>query len=458
MTRWTPYLLAALLGTVVALPMYAAVSSTGEINVQDDPSGRVPTSSTPTFILTLLVDPSQAEPGEEIKTIEIVLPTGFTVTPQNIVDVRIDNQTVGFETIITGTSVRLELTNEIDHFVSSILEVIFQARTPDQPVTEALFRIAIRNPNNAQIGEFIKPGEIDGNPNNNNDYTIDVFPNVPPDTPTGISVVADETGENDAIISWTPLTDPDVQGYFIYRDGNPPFDARGRASSSYRDVNVPAGIHAYTVAAYKSRLVVSPRSEPQSVMIGVDTNAPTPVRVFTLTQVAQGTELRWSASASADVARYDALFSVGGASPQVISSIVAETGVTEYTFLHRERLDVGRYMFAIVAVDEAGNISELIEETLALLDVPFPNPFTPLGSAPFNRVTFPSRAIDGGQGDMTVRVFDLRGRQMIELFAAGGDVTWDGRDDGGTLLPGGIYVYQIEIGGLFRIGTIVLIR
>ena len=62
----------------------AAVSSTGEINVVGDPTGTVPTASTQTLILTLLIDRSQAEPGEEIQTIEVKLPPGFTVTEDGI--------------------------------------------------------------------------------------------------------------------------------------------------------------------------------------------------------------------------------------------------------------------------------------------------------------------------------------------------------------------------------------
>ena len=110
------------------------------------------------------------------------------------------------------------------------------------------------------------------------------------------------------------------------------------------------------------------------------------------------------------------------------------------------------------AFHDPGNRAAPVEKALILLDSPFPNPFTPLGSPPYNVATFPTRAIVEAQGDLTVRIFDLHGRQVRELTSTAGDAEWDGRDENGGLLRGGIYVYQMEIGGSFRVGTIVLIR
>ena len=56
-----------------------AVTSSGEINVDEDSRGRVPASSNVILVLTLGIDRSLAEPGEEIKTIEVKLPVGFSV-------------------------------------------------------------------------------------------------------------------------------------------------------------------------------------------------------------------------------------------------------------------------------------------------------------------------------------------------------------------------------------------
>ncbi|MBM3213756.1 hypothetical protein FJZ36_02425 [Candidatus Poribacteria bacterium] len=437
---------------------HAAVSSTGELNVLNDPSGRVPTSSKPRLILTLLVDRSQAEVGEEIKTVQVIMPAGFVATDGDLREVRIEGAPVPFVGSTAGTTLRFTLANPIDNFLSSIIEVIFDVQTPDLPQKEALFRIAIRNLSDLQIGEFIKPGEIDGNPANNNDYTLEVFPNVPPASPTGIAAVADPDGDNDVIVTWTPVDDADVTGYLIYRDGGLPADALGRDRTSFRDVNVPAGAHRYEVAAYKSRLVVSARSGAVSATVGRDTNPPKPVAVVIVEPIAQNTGVRWVPSASPDVVSYDLMFARAGEASVVLTTVPADAAAKEYEFLHRERLDVGRYRYAVVAVDEAGNRSDPTETWHVLLETPFPNPFTPLGNAPFNRVTFPTRALGDAEGDMVVTLFDLHGRKVRQLDPSPQDTQWDGRDESGELLPGGIYVYQIEIGGQVRIGTIVLVR
>jgi len=455
--RWGWVLLCAVVGTTAATA-WGAVSSTGEINVEGDPSGRVPTSSRPTLVLTMLVDRSKAEAGEEIKTIQIFLPNGFSMTASDVRSVTIEGAPVPYDRIVTGESLRIVLAKPIDNFLSSIIEIVFDVQTPDLPQKEALFRIALRNLQDVQIGEFIKPGEIDGDPNNNNDYTLEVFPNVPPPTPLDVAVKPDPDGENDALISWSPSPDSDVKGYLIVRDGTVTLDVVGGDRKDARDVNVPPGVHGYRVAAYKSKLVVSPFSAEVAVTIPPDTRAPGKVPALSLRETGQGVELKWLPSPSRDVVEYAVLLSRAGASPQPLQSVTANPANKEYLFLHREHLPIGRHRYIVEAIDEAGNRSAPVEATLTLLDAPFPNPFTPLGSPPYHVATFPSRAIEDAEGDLKVRIFDLHGRKVRELVSAEGDATWDGKDENGELLPGGIYVYQMERGGSFRIGTMVLIR
>lgn len=441
-----------------AATAFGAVSSTGEINVQGDPSGRAPTSSRPTLVVTLLIDRSKAEPGEEIKTIQIFLPAGFAMTASDVRSVTIEGVSVPYQPIVGGGSLRVVLAQPIDNFLSSIVVLVFDVQTPDLPQKEALFRIALRNLQDLQIGEFIKPGEIDGDPHNNNDFTLEVFPNVPPPIPQHLAAQPDPNGENDALLSWTPSNDPDVKGYLLLRDDAFTIDVVGIERKETRDVNVPAGVHAYRIAAYKSRLVVSPYSEAVRVTIPPDTRAPARVPSLSLHETAQGVELKWIGSPSPDVVAYEVLLSRNGGSLQHLQTITADAVLKEYLFLHRERLPTGRYRYVVESVDEAGNRSAPVEATLLLLDKPFPNPFTPSGSPPYNVLTFPTRALDEVQGDLTVRIFDLHGRRVRELISTGGDITWDGNDENGKEAPSGIYVYQMEIAGLFRIGTIVLIR
>lgn len=459
--RWFLGLVAAVTCTCLTAPLArAAVSSTGEINVVGDPSGIVPTASSPTLILTLLVDRSQAEPGEEIKTIEVQLPPGFVVTPTDIGAVRIDTVVVGFQVETSPNAVRFVLDDEIDNFLSSVIEIDFVVRTPESPTPSAEFGVVLRNPSNAQIGDFVKPGEIDGDPTNNNDYTLRVIPNIPPAAPTGVQVAADPDGENDAIVTWDAVPDPDVQGYFVFRGDGATFEAVGANTTLFRDVNAPPGTNEYSVAAFKSRLVVSDESASAVTIVPPDTKAPNPVPVLSVEQSVAGLRIIWRPSDSPDVVRYDLMFGRADTTPTLLDSRFAADlpEIGEFEFTHRDVLPPGRYLYQVLAVDENENASQPREHVLALLDRPHPNPFTPLGAAPFDTVTFPTRAVADGVGDLVVRIFDLHGRQVWESAPSTGDVRWDGLGSDGTLAPGGVYAYQMEMGGQFRIGSIVLIR
>ncbi len=443
----------------------AAVSSTGEINVVGDPTGTVPTDSSQTLILTLLIDRSQAEPGEEIQTIEVALPPGFVVTDAGIGLVKIENVAVGFQAITTSPdAVRFVLDEQIDNFLSSVVEIDFVARTPETPTSAAIFRVLMRNASNEQIGDFVKPGEIDGDPTNNNDYTLQVVPNIPPAIPTGVRAVGDGEGqperENDAIISWDVVVDPDVQGYFVHRDGGPTAEVLGPETTEYRDVDAPPGTNEYTVTAFKSRLVVSDPSAPAVAVVPVDTKPPLTVPTLALEQDIAGLRITWRPSDSPDVVRYDLLFGPADGALDLLESRFAEdiSEIGDFEYVHRETLTPGRYIYSVVAVDEADNASPPREFPLALLDEPNPNPFTPLGSPPFDTVKFPTRAIADTPADLVVKVYDLHGRKVWESAPTIGDVEWDGRRSDGTLAAGGIYAYQMEMGGQFRIGSIVLIR
>jgi hypothetical protein len=60
-----------------------------------------------------------------------------------------------------------------------------------------------------------------------------------------------------------------------------------------------------------------------------------------------------------------------------------------------------------------------------------------------------------GRSEVRVAIFDVRGRRVRDLVRAvrgGGDhhVDWDGRDDAGLDLPGGIYFVRLEVGSFTR--------
>ncbi len=83
-----------------------------------------------------------------------------------------------------------------------------------------------------------------------------------------------------------------------------------------------------------------------------------------------------------------------------------------------------------------------------------PNPFNPSTTI---RWVLPSEA------DMSLRVYDLRGR-LVRTVVAGpqaagaGSATWDGRDDRGASVASGAYVYRLQAGDLVTQRRMMLVR
>ncbi len=457
-----------IIGLIVFLMLFAAinsnaaVTSTGEINVEGDDQGRVPASSTVTLIVTLVIDRSLAEPGEEIKTIEILLPNGFITQPSNLKSVSRDGQLIAATAEVLGSSLRIVLAQLISDFSNFRYDIIFDSRTPNTTTRQAVFRIRLRNPNDQPIGEFIKPGQADGK-QNNDDFTLQVIPNVPPDVVRGFTVESDTAGENDVTIKWQKSEDPDVNGYFIYRDNSPPINVENRSSTVFLDINVTPGSHNYAIEAYKTPLLRSKRSASISVVVSADTAPPKPAERLAIIGSGDAITIMWSNSPSRDVKTYQVLFgsSPDGLSPLPTGEIPVEPDKAEYEFIDRRPLNVGVFIYAVEAIDEAGNRSEQVTETLRILGEPAPNPFTPLSNNPeFNRVVFPSRAVEDAEGEFIVRVFDISGMLVWETIGDPGirEVEWDGRDEDGEVVESGVYVYQMQVGESFRTGTLIVAK
>jgi len=69
---------------------------------------------------------------------------------------------------------------------------------------------------------------------------------------------------------------------------------------------------------------------------------------------------------------------------------------------------------------------------------PIPNPFTPNGDGINDELTFLWPGAQGG--GITVTIYTLEGVPVRTL--AGRDPAWNGRDDAGEPVPGGIYVFM----------------
>ena len=444
----------------VANSSYGAVTSVGEINVVGQTKGIVPATSTVPLNVTLVIDRSLAEPGEEIKIIEITMPPGFLTQSSYFKGIWRDGNELVARAVVSGGSVlRVELADAIVDFQNSLYEIIFECQTPNTLILEAVFRARLRNLQDGPIGEFIRPGQADGKLNND-DFTLQVIPNVPPDPVIGFIAESDTTGENDVTLRWQKSEDPDVNGYLIYRKNKATvtepdtINVENRSSTTFRDVNVSPGSYDYQIVAYKTLFLQSERSPIQTVDVSQDTAAPEPPMMLSIITSSDGVEIIWKPSVSRDVVRYQ-IFE-GDATLGEISEIK-----TEYGFLDKRSLDIGSFTYAVIAIDEADNESERIEKKLRIFDRPYPNPFTPLSpDKDFNQVVFPARALEEVSGEFTVLIFDIDGMLVKTLTAPPGatELIWDGRDGTGEIVESGVYVYQLQVGDSFKTGTLIVAK
>lgn len=442
---------------------YGAVTSVGEINVEDQKEGIVPASSTVPLVVTLVIDRSLAEPGEEIKTIEITMPRGFLTESSFFRGISRDGNQIVARAVVSGGSVlRVELADVIVDFQNSLYEITFECQTPNTLIPEAVFRARLRNLQDGPIGEFIRPGQADGKLNND-DFTLQVIPNVPPDPVIGFTAEADKTGENDVTLRWQKSTDSDVNGYRIYRDkDDDDIIIENRSSTTFRDVNVPPGNHTYQITAYKTLFLQSERSPIQVVEVSSDTAAPEPPTMLSVTTSSDGVEVLWKPSVSRDVVAYRVLFGSSGASElEPLSNGEIREVKTEYRFIDNRPLSIGSFTYAVIAIDEVDNVSAPVQKRLRIFDKPYPNPFTPLSpDEDFNRVVFPARTLEEASGEFTVLIFDIDGMLVKSLTALPGEteLIWDGHNESGEVVESGVYVYQLQVGESFKTGTLIVAK
>ena len=475
-----PHLPAGLIAFLVAcfaISGYAAVTSIGEINVKDDDQGLVPAGSTVTLIITLRIDRSLAKPvDEDIKTIEIILPVGFVVEPSNFKSFSRDGQQIGAVPEPAGNRLRIRLDEPITDLENTLNQIVFDGKAPnpilaeDATAEEVTFRARLRNLDDVPIGGFIQPGNTDGKLNND-DFTLQIIPNVPPDPVERFGVTRDAHGENDVTLIWQKSDNPDVVGYFIYRNNAPRIDIKVELDSSritemFLDVNVVPGMHNYAIEAYKTPLLRSERSATVTVEVLPDTAPPQPPGSLAVVESDDVINVGWTHSPTPDVVEYRLFFGRFG---ERLTPLMNQDGRNveipvdgANAFLDERRLGVGVFIYAIEAVDEVDNRSEQISQVLRILGKPFPNPFTPLSDNPhFNRVVFPARAIDGVEGEFSVLIFNVNGVLIRELKSpdpGARDLEWDGKDEVGNFVESGVYVYQIQVGESFDTGTVIVAK
>jgi len=205
----------------------------------------------------------------------------------------------------------------------------------------------------------------------------------------------------------------------------------------------------------------SDSSNQVSATATADTKAPGPPSVIPeLKLVEKGIEIIWEASLSKDVIKY---LIYRGSSLDSLSKI-DEVDIDKNSYVDSKPPETGSYLYVVAAVDEAGNESKSsptqIRRTVSG-DKPQPNPFTPLSGDPrYNQITFPITIVGGGEGAFAVKIFDLDGNMVFEKEAEEGskEIKWDGKDNNGSYVSSGVYIYQATVGDEYRIGSIIVAR
>jgi hypothetical protein len=447
-----------------------AVESVGEINAKDNSTGTVIAGTTADLVITIIVDMSQAEPGEEIAAIQIIVPSGFDARQDAVKSLTIGGSDIpDFTSVVDRNRIIISFGTDETGFpklitLTSTVAIEFSVDTPTTPVANRSFIVSLLNVEQNPILVSITQGNADGRINNDS-LAVRVVAATKPEPPSGVQVQPDPGGENDLIISWTQSDDPLVSGYLIYRSDKldePVADVTSREQTSYTDRGLEPGREfSYTVRSYKTQVLRSDASNISSAVVPEDTRDPVPpVVVPELMITDKGVEITWEASISRDVVRY-----VIYRGPSVDSlEPIDEVGTDATSYTDEMPPTTGSYLYVIAAVDDSGREAKSsptqFRQALSGAE-PQPNPFTPLsGDARFNQVTFPVAIVEAGEGTFAVKIFDLEGDLIFEKEAEEGskEIRWDGKDADGEYVDSGVYVYQATVGDKHRIGTVVVAK
>jgi plastocyanin len=121
------------------------------------------------------------------------------------------------------------------------------------------------------------------------------------------------------------------------------------------------------------------------------------------------------------------------------------TEVGSFDYFCRPHLNFG--MTGTVTVTSASAVGDTPGAAAVQLLPNVPNPFNPS-----TRISFELAAGRAGTTDVSLRIFDLKGRLVRVLLeetmaADRHTVVWNGRNDQGKTVPSGLYIYRLATGG-----------
>jgi hypothetical protein len=211
-----------------------------------------------------------------------------------------------------------------------------------------------------------------------------------------------------------------------YCSTNSPFVHFGLGSAS--------AIDRVTVRFPSGKMVVKDAA-PLDSFLTIREDDPTPVRLLSLTatQSADGPRIRWEASDDGELSRAILSREVNG----VRSELTWWDGVLTGDYIDREAPRNIALLYRLDALLRNG-----ARETLGSVSFEWPGDTSPLMLGQNRPNPFSSTTVIPAWGSRTIFVFDVQGRLIRELPAVSGQVTWDGRDTRGQLVPGGTYFYR----------------
>jgi uncharacterized delta-60 repeat protein len=270
-------------------------------------------------------------------------------------------------------------------------------------------------------------------------YRNDVVPTptptdtTPPTAPTGLTATFN-SATNAIDLSWTAATDDvAVTGYRIYRDGGLLPTVTAVTGTTFSDAGV-SGTHSYQVTAIDAAGNESALSNVASATAGgvVDVTPPSAPLALTATgNLATRTiELSWTASTDDVGVTGYRVFRDNGATP-----IATVTGTT-----FNDPNQLGTHVYAVAAIDAAGNQSPLSNSASATITIPEGSTLAGLTLDPAT-VTAPANSI----GTVT-----LNGAAP----AGGVSVTLSSSDTGKATVPSSVTVPEGSNSATFVIGTL----
>lgn len=302
----------------------------------------------------------------------------------------------------------------------------------------------------------------------------DTTDTTPPATPSNFTATA---GNSEVTLSWNANTETDLHSYHLFKgtddDGWVDYlTSVGKNTTNYTDNNVTNGItYYYRISASDASGNKSNRSAQVDVTPTIPADITPPATpIITSTSVFQGgIKLKWSQNSEPDLAHYNIYRNkISGFTPTLADLLaIVDKIQTEYDdIINIESHTV--YYYKISAIDNVGNESgfsnQVTVTTLSVIDNSLPTEYALNQNTPnpFNPITEIEFSIPINT-EVNIVIYDLVGKEVITLvkeYKQVGKYTinWDGRNNAGQLVSGGIYFYKLLTRDFTQTNKMILLK